>query len=63
MKCLYEVEQVSFDRIVDLNDEHRLHDSDWATHRVAWAMKLAIVDGVDKAWSSATVPSKPSRAS
>jgi hypothetical protein len=52
MKGLYEVEQVSFDRMVDLVDEHRLHDSDWVTNRVAWAMKLAIVGGVDKARSS-----------
>ncbi|MCK1639311.1 SGNH/GDSL hydrolase family protein [Bradyrhizobium sp. 157] len=49
MKGLYQVEQVSFDRMVDPTDEHRLHDSDWVTHRVAWAMKLAIVGGVDKA--------------
>src|SRR5258705_369218 len=53
MKGLHEVEQVSFDRMVDPADEHRLHDSDWTAHRVAWAMKLAIVDGVDKASSSA----------
>ncbi|MBR1276316.1 SGNH/GDSL hydrolase family protein [Bradyrhizobium sp. AUGA SZCCT0283] len=52
MKGLYQVEQVSFDRMVDPTDEHRLHDSDWVTHRVAWAMKLAIVGGVDKARSS-----------
>ena len=63
MKGLSEVEQVSFDRMVDPADEHRLHDSDWATHRVAWAMKLAIVGGVDKARSSAAVPSRPSPAS
>jgi hypothetical protein len=49
MKGLYQVEQVSFDRMVDPTDEHRLHDSDWVTHRVAWAMKLTIVGGVDKA--------------
>jgi hypothetical protein len=49
MKGLYQVEQVSFDRMVEPTDEHRLHDSDWVTHRVAWAMKLAIVGGVDKA--------------
>ena len=49
MKGLYEVEQVSFDRMVDPTDNDRLHDSDWATHRVAWAMKLAIERGVDKA--------------
>lgn len=60
MKGLYEVEKVSFDRMVDPADEHRLHDSDWATHRVAWAMKLAIVRGVDKAWSSEAVPSRSS---
>ena len=49
MKGLYKVEKVSFDRMVDPADEHRLHDSDWVTHRVAWAMKVAIVGGVDKA--------------
>ncbi|MGY2907380.1 SGNH/GDSL hydrolase family protein [Bradyrhizobium sp. URHC0002] len=63
MKGLSEVEQVSFDRMVDPDDERRLHDSDWATHRVAWAMKLAIVGGVNKAWSSAAVPSRPSQPS
>jgi lysophospholipase L1-like esterase len=51
MKGLYQVEQVSFDRMVDPMDETRLHDSDWATERVAWAVKLAIVGGVDKARS------------
>jgi lysophospholipase L1-like esterase len=52
MKGLHRVEQVSFDRMVDPTDGSRLHDSDWATERVAWAMKLAIVGGVDKARSS-----------
>jgi lysophospholipase L1-like esterase len=52
MRAMYQVEQVSFDRMVDPADEHRLHESDWNTHRVAWAMKLAIVGGVDKAPSS-----------
>jgi len=53
MKGLYQVEHVSFDRMVDPTDDNRLHDSDWATERVAWAVKVAIVDGVDKARSSA----------
>lgn len=53
MKGLHQVERVSFDRMVDPTDDSRLHDSDWATERVAWAMKLAIVGGVDKARSSA----------
>jgi len=63
MKGLYEVEQISFDRMVDSRDEHRLHDSDWTTHRVAWAVKLAIAGGVDKAQPSVAVPSRPSPAS
>jgi hypothetical protein len=57
MKGLYQVEQVSFDRMVDPMDHDRLHDSDWATERVAWAVKLAIVGGVDKARSLADEPS------
>jgi lysophospholipase L1-like esterase len=52
MKDLLGVEQVAFDRMVDPADEHRLHDSDWATQRVAWAMKLAIAGGIDKGRSS-----------
>jgi lysophospholipase L1-like esterase len=52
MKGLYEVEQVSFDRMVDPADNDRLHGSEWATQRVAWAVKLAIVGGVNKAQSS-----------
>jgi lysophospholipase L1-like esterase len=61
MKGLHEVEKVSFDRMVDPADEHRLHDSDWVTDRVAWAMKLAIVGGVNEARVAAL--SRPSPAS
>lgn len=53
MKGLHEVEHVSFDRMVDPADNDRLHDSDWTTQRLAWAMKLAIDGGVDKARSPA----------
>ena len=52
MKGLCEVEKVSFDRMVDPTDDSRLHDSDWVTQRVAWAVKLALVGGVDKVRSS-----------
>jgi hypothetical protein len=38
--------------LVDPGDDSRLHDSDFATHRVAWAVYLAIVGGVDRARSS-----------
>src|SRR6202166_2874842 len=52
MKGLHQVERVTFDRMVDPTDDSRLHDSDWATKRVAWAVKVAIVGGVNKARSS-----------
>jgi hypothetical protein len=52
MRGLLQVEQVSFDRMVDPTDDSRLHQSDWATQRMAWAVKLAIVGGVDKARTS-----------
>jgi hypothetical protein len=51
LEGLFQVEQVSFDRMVDPADDTRLHQSDWATERVAWAVKLAIVGGVKKARS------------
>lgn len=53
MQSLIQIERVSFDRMVNPTDEKMLHHSEWATHRVAWAVKLAIVDGVDRAQSSA----------
>ncbi len=63
MKGMSEVEQVSFDRMVDPTDEHRLHESEWTTNRVAWAMKLAIARSVGEAWSSKAVASGSSPAS
>jgi hypothetical protein len=52
MEGLYEVEGISFDRMVDPGDETRLHQSDWVTDRVTKALNGAIVAGVNKAWSS-----------
>jgi hypothetical protein len=52
MKGLHEVEQVSFDRMVDPNDDSRLHESEWVTGRLTAAVNLAIVDGVKRVWSS-----------
>jgi lysophospholipase L1-like esterase len=54
MKGLYEVEQISFDRMVEPTDDDRLHDSEWTTARLAWAVRLAIVRGVDAAQTTAT---------
>ncbi|WP_271600598.1 hypothetical protein [Bradyrhizobium sp. CCBAU 45384] len=42
MKALREIEGASFDNMVDSTDDSRLHDSDWVTQRLAWALKLAI---------------------
>lgn len=53
MKALIDVEQIPIDRMVSPVDEHRLHQSDWVTDRLAWAVKLAIVGGVDLARSQA----------
>jgi hypothetical protein len=39
----------------DPMDHRRLHDSNWATERVAWAVKLAIVGGLDKARAAANI--------
>jgi hypothetical protein len=52
MKGLVDVEQVAIDRMVNEADNDRFHQSDWVTFRVAWAMKLAIERGVDKATAS-----------
>ncbi|QHO74177.1 hypothetical protein ACH79_17615 [Bradyrhizobium sp. CCBAU 051011] len=42
-------------RFADPMDHRRLHDSNWATERVAWAVKLAIGGGVDKARAAANI--------
>ena len=52
MEGLHKVEGVSFDRMVDPGDDTRLHQSDWVTDRVTKALCAAIVDGVNRAWSS-----------
>jgi lysophospholipase L1-like esterase len=57
MKGLYQVEHVSFDRMVDPGDDSRLHQSDWVTDRVTRALNAAIIGGVDQAWSSAAANS------
>ncbi|MBI5264845.1 MAG: SGNH/GDSL hydrolase family protein [Bradyrhizobium sp.] len=49
MKALHEVEKISFDRMVNPEDDDRLHDSDWVTGRISWALKQAIVGGIKKA--------------
>jgi lysophospholipase L1-like esterase len=54
MKSLLDVEGVPLDRMVNPFDDDRLHGSEWVTGRVAWALKIAIVDGVKMARTSVT---------
>ena len=49
MKSLIDIEGIPIDRMVDPLDNDRLHGSDWVTGRVAWALQIAIADGVKKA--------------
>lgn len=49
MKSWHEIEKIPFDRMVDPSDDARLHDSDWTTQRLAFALKEAIVGGMAKA--------------
>jgi hypothetical protein len=48
MKGWYELEKVSFDRIVDPGDDKRLHDSDWTTQRLSLALGSLILAVVPK---------------
>jgi len=38
MQAWKRVERISFDRMLNPNDEHRLHHSDWSTQRIADAL-------------------------
>jgi hypothetical protein len=55
MKGWHDVEP--FDRMVDLSDQTRLHDSDWSTIRLAQALKDQIVAAVAKAQAQMTMAS------
>jgi hypothetical protein len=57
MKGWHDVERISFDRMVDLSDQTRLHDSDWSTIRLAQALKDQIVAAVAKAQAQMTMVS------
>lgn len=52
MKSWHEIEQISFDRMVDPYDLTRLHDSDWTTQRLAQALKDQIVLAAEKTRTS-----------
>jgi lysophospholipase L1-like esterase len=56
MKAWHDVEKISFDRMVDLSDQTRLHDSDWSTIRLTQALKDQIVAAVAKAQMTMVSP-------
>jgi hypothetical protein len=53
MTAWHELEHISFDRMVDPTDDNRLHDSDWATQRLAGAFNKVVWDRLDKAAAAA----------
>lgn len=46
MRAQHEVEKISFDRVLNPGDFHRLHHSDWSVERTAWLLKDAIAGAV-----------------
>ncbi len=53
MRAWHQLEQISFDQIVRADDEKRLHQSDWATGRMADALFKVIGYAVEP---SSTIP-------
>lgn len=52
MRNQYEVERISFDRVLDPNDFDRVHHSDWSVNRTAWLLADCMANAV-KATSAA----------
>jgi lysophospholipase L1-like esterase len=48
MKAWHELENIPIDTMVDPTDPSRLHDSDWATQRLANDLSKVIFDAVDR---------------
>ena len=44
MRNQYEIERISFDRVLDPNDFDRLHHSDWSVNRTAWLLADCMAD-------------------
>ena len=57
MRAWHEFERISFDQIVHATDDKRLHQSKWATDRLAGALHQVIVQALQP---SNTVPPAPS---
>jgi len=48
MKSWHDIEEISYDRMVDPGDSDRLHDSDWVTRRLTGALGDVILAKVPK---------------
>ena len=46
MKGWNELAKICFDRMVNPDDDKRLHQSEWATHQVSYALRTTIVEAV-----------------
>lgn len=46
MRNQYEVERISFDRVLDPNDFDRVHHSDWSVNRTAWLLADCMANSV-----------------
>ena len=55
MKGWHEVEKISFDRIVDPDDNARLHDSDWTTRRLTEVLANLILARVPQPSPSSAI--------
>lgn len=56
MKGWNERAKICFDRMVNPDDDRRLHQSEWATHQVSYALRTAIFDAVRKSPAVAQAP-------
>jgi lysophospholipase L1-like esterase len=48
MKAWHELGQIPIEALVDQSDSNRLHDSDWATQSLAFALCQLMWDAIDK---------------
>lgn len=52
MQGWHDIAKISFDRLIDLTDDSRLHVSDWTTDKMSWQLTAAINAAVNKALPS-----------
>jgi hypothetical protein len=48
MRRWHEEDNIPFEKMINPNDEHRLHQNDWSTLRLTWALRDVIVEAVNR---------------